>query len=45
MNKLDEKKEKISYKNYMKAEGYIKINDKYILVKYPTKKVKSYKGK
>ncbi len=42
-NKFDENKEKIAHDEYMKAEGYIKINGKWVLGKYPPKDSKSYK--
>ena len=42
-NNLDEEKEKAAYKEYMRAEGYVKINGKWVLGKYPPKDPKSYK--
>ena len=42
-NKFDENKEKIEYEAHMKKEGYIKVNGKWILGKYPEKDPKSYK--
>ena len=35
--KFDEEKEKIAYEMYMEEEGYIKVNGKCILGKYPNK--------
>ncbi len=42
-NTLDEDKEKIAYEENMKAEGYVMIDGKWKLVKYPEKNPKSYK--
>ncbi len=43
MNTNEFEKDKVAYEEYMKAEGYIKINGKWVLWKYPPKDSKSYK--
>lgn len=40
---FDEAREKIAFETYMLKEGYIKVNDKWVLVEYPHKDPKSYK--
>ena len=42
-NTFDENEEKIAYTEHMIAEGYIKIDGKWVLSKYPEKDPKSYK--
>lgn len=36
-DKFDEEKEKIAYEEHMKAEGYIKVDGKWVLGKYSDK--------
>ncbi len=42
-NKFNEKEEKLAYEEHMKSEGYIKIDGKWVLSKYPEKGPKNYK--
>ena len=42
-NKLNENEEKVAYEEHMRSNGYIKIDGKWQLVKYPEKDPKSYK--
>lgn len=40
---FDKSEEQSKYEEYMGAEGYVKIDGKWVLVKYPEKDPKSYK--
>ena len=42
-NKFNENEEKIAHEKYMIAEGYVKMDGKWVLSKYPEKDPKSYK--
>ena len=40
---FNESEEKTAYEEHMRSEGYIKIDGKWVLSKYPEKGPKSYK--
>ncbi len=40
---FNESNEKLAYEKHMRSEGYMKINGKRVLAKYPEKDPKSYK--
>jgi hypothetical protein len=41
--KNNTEKEKIAYEQYMESQGYQKLNEEWVLIKYPPKDPKNYK--